>query len=248
MRSTTTQRRAGALIGLAIAVALVAGACSSDNTTTSSTGTTGGTTATTAGGVTTSGAPGSTIPKADVLKMQQELDAVGCDVGPNDGILGPETLGALVAFQKAAKLTPDGNFGPETKAALTAASKSGKKECVPPPTTTSTTHSSGTSPTPSVTTSGSAACTSAAITAGLKNAGTNLVNLDGFGCASGYAYAYATVSSGPPGTVVPPGGVGVTLVLQAQGSNWVQADRVALCAKGNTVVPAAIYAQACQTN
>jgi len=247
MQHNSSLRRTGAVIALAVALAIVAGACSKDDTTSTSGGTTTAAPGTTAGGVTTSGAPANTIPKADVLAMQEMLDKVGCDVGPNDGIMGPETLGALLAFQKAAGLSPDDVYGPATKTALQQAVGSGKKDCVPPSTTTTAKPSGSTTAAPSTTASASSApCTTAAITAGLKAHGTNLVNLDGIGCANGWAYAFASVSSGPPGTVVPPGGVGVTILLQAQASNWVVVDRTAPCA--NKTVPSAIYQAACQSN
>lgn len=248
MQHISSRRRTGAAIALAVALAIVAGACSSSNNTTSTGGTTTAAPGTTAaGGVTTSGAPANTIPKADVLAMQEMLDKVGCDVGPNDGIMGPETLGALLAFQKAAGLTPDDVYGPATKTALQQAVASGKKECVPPSTTSTAKPSGSTTAAPSTSASAaSAPCTTAAIAAGLKANGTNVVNLDGIGCASGWAYAFATVSSGPPGTVVPPGGVGVTLLLQTQGNNWVVVDRAAPCA--NKTVPSSIYQAACQSN
>ncbi len=244
-----SRHRAGAIIGLVVAVAITAGACSKDDTT--STGGGGTTTAapgTTAGGVTTSGAPANTIPKADVLALQEMLDKVGCDVGPNDGIMGPETLGALLAFQKAAGITPDDKYGPATKAALQQAVSSGKKDCVPPASSTTTTSaaSGSTTAAPTTAAAASAPCTTAAISAALKANGTNVVNLDGIGCANGWAYAFASVSSGPPGTVVPPGGIGVTLLLQTEGNNWVVVNRTTPCA--NKTVPPAIYQNACQSN
>src|SRR5829696_2661624 len=71
-------RRVGIGIGLVVALAITAGACSKDDTTSTSGGTTTAAPGTTAaGGVTTSGAPANTIPKADVLAMQQMLDEVG---------------------------------------------------------------------------------------------------------------------------------------------------------------------------
>jgi peptidoglycan hydrolase-like protein with peptidoglycan-binding domain len=250
MQLISRHRRAGAIVGLVLALAVAAGACSKDDTTSTGTGgTTPAAPGTTAGGVTTSGAPANTIPKADVLAMQEMLDKVGCDVGPNDGIMGPETLGALLAFQKAAGITADDKYGPATKAALQQAVSSGKKDCVPPASSTTTTAkaSGSTTAAPSTTASGSSApCTSAAISAALKANGTNVVNLDGIGCANGWAYAFASVSSGPPGTVVPPGGVGVTLLLQAQGGNWVVVNRTTPCA--DKTVPPAIYQNACQSN
>jgi len=84
------------LIGVAVlSLALVAGvaACSSDKKS-SDTSTT-----TTSAAPTTSGVkPVSTLTKADIIQMQEWLDAVGCDVGNNDGVIGPLTIASIKAF------------------------------------------------------------------------------------------------------------------------------------------------------
>src|SRR5262249_31680013 len=54
----------------------------------------------------------------DVTELQRRLNALGFDAGKEDGILGPDTAGALLEFQRNAGLTPDGIFGPETADAL----------------------------------------------------------------------------------------------------------------------------------
>lgn len=50
--------------------------------------------------------------------IQSALQAVGFDPGPIDGIPGPKTLAAVIAFQRTMDLVPDGIVGPLTKKAL----------------------------------------------------------------------------------------------------------------------------------
>lgn len=67
--------------------------------------------------------------------IQQLLKGVGCDPGPVDGVFGPKTRSAVVAFQQQQGLTVDGVVGPETSAALSAvyAEVSGKDPIPKPP-------------------------------------------------------------------------------------------------------------------
>jgi peptidoglycan hydrolase-like protein with peptidoglycan-binding domain len=101
MRSHSARR----ILGVAVlSLAIVAGvaACSSDSNSNDK----GSTTTTAASSPTTSGVkPVSTLTKADIIQMQEWLDAVGCDVGNNDGIMGPQTIASIKAFQKGAGLT-----------------------------------------------------------------------------------------------------------------------------------------------
>ena len=53
-----------------------------------------------------------------VREIQQKLQAVGCDPGAIDGIFGPRTHTAVVAFQLGHNLVADGEVGPYTAAAL----------------------------------------------------------------------------------------------------------------------------------
>jgi peptidoglycan hydrolase-like protein with peptidoglycan-binding domain len=55
---------------------------------------------------------------AEVKTLQQILQGQGYNVGPVDGLYGPQTQAAVQAFQKAHGLIPDGIVGPNTWAAL----------------------------------------------------------------------------------------------------------------------------------
>ena len=86
-----------------------------------------------------------------------------------------------------------------------------------------------------------AACTRGAILTAAK-AATNLGSVQSvvnFGCAGSWAYANVTVGTGSAA-------FDAVVVLQAQGSTWVVADRANAC--NNHLVPAAIYTQACTTS
>ena len=53
-----------------------------------------------------------------LVEVQKRLNEEGFDCGPADGIMGPRTRGAIVAFQRARGLDPDGIVGPLTCGAL----------------------------------------------------------------------------------------------------------------------------------
>ncbi len=55
-----------------------------------------------------------------VMQLQQRLAALGYKPGKADGIFGYGTESAVVAFQKASRLSTDGKAGPKTLAALAA--------------------------------------------------------------------------------------------------------------------------------
>ncbi len=54
----------------------------------------------------------------EVRKIQQTLQGQGYNVGPIDGLFGPQTQTAVQAFQRAHGLIPDGIVGPLTWNAL----------------------------------------------------------------------------------------------------------------------------------
>ncbi|MBM4084948.1 MAG: hypothetical protein FJ272_09185 [Planctomycetes bacterium] len=56
--------------------------------------------------------------KTDIAAVQKALAKAGYDPGPVDGKMGKKTKSALIAFQKAHGLQPDGIAGPRTMAKL----------------------------------------------------------------------------------------------------------------------------------
>lgn len=230
MTRTTTLRAAGAIV-IAIALTIGAAACSSSNSSSDSTTTTTATSSPSTSGV----KPVSTLTKAEIIQMQEWLDAVGCDVGKNDGIIGPLTIASIKSFQKGAGLSVDGIYGAKTKAALSADAQAKKQVCVPPTPV----------PNPVGPTGNGAPCTTAAITAGLQASfgSTDNVTVNGFGCDSGWAYAWATLSP-PPGSSDP--SIDVTDVLAARNGAWVTQDREKVCVAG--VMPTDIYNGGCTSN
>ncbi|MGC4119328.1 MAG: peptidoglycan-binding domain-containing protein [Myxococcales bacterium] len=55
---------------------------------------------------------------ASVRRLQQQLQAKGFDPGGVDGVFGPKTQRAVMAFQKANHLTADGQVGEDTRLAF----------------------------------------------------------------------------------------------------------------------------------
>jgi hypothetical protein len=66
--------------------------------------------------------PAATVKLGDhgnaVKELQRALRSLGYTVGTIDGVFGASTKNALIAFQTAHHLTPDGVLGPATRAAL----------------------------------------------------------------------------------------------------------------------------------
>jgi flagellum-specific peptidoglycan hydrolase FlgJ len=52
------------------------------------------------------------------MELQEALSALGFNPGPADGIFGPRTKEALMAFQRSSGIAVDGICGPQTRAAL----------------------------------------------------------------------------------------------------------------------------------
>lgn len=191
MRTKRTKTLAWAAAPV-LALGLLAGCSSSSDTdTANSSSTTGtsapGTTSTTAGG-----------PSAETIAfdktIQQELKDVGCYTGSVDGILGPESDAAILAFQSASGLETDGELGPETESALSAAVS--KKETVcsaTPASTTTTTAGSGTTSTTAAG-GGVAPCTATALLTAMPQGTT----INSFVCSGNYAAGSNTGSGGSP--------------------------------------------------
>jgi len=168
--------------------------CSSDDDKADKTTTTVETSTTASGG----GESAATV--AFDKDVQQELRDVDCYTGADDGIIGPETDAAIVAFQAASGLETDGEFGPETEAALTKAVDAGEKVCGGSTTTTAagttTTTTGG---------GGEAPCTASAISAAMGDEA-----LASYVCADGYA----------AGSVA--GTETAKFILQSENGTWVE--------------------------
>jgi Putative peptidoglycan binding domain len=232
-RDRARLRRTRWTVAMVLAFALVGAACGGGDDDSVSTG---GTTTTNAQQASTGGSSGSD--GNDVLDLQRELNTLGCEAGPLDGELGPDTLGAIRRFQSAAGLSVDGIVGPNTRTALSNAAATGTPRCPvgPPPPGP---------PTPTSTPGGSTPpCTEAAIrpvvTASLL-AGETLVKLNEFNCAITWAVAQPTVTSSAA-----PSGTEVTVLMRWNGSAWQTVDQGVYCDNGS--VPAAIFAKACQSH
>ncbi len=63
----------------------------------------------------------------DVAELQRRLNSLGFDAGKIDGILGPNTLGALVDFQQNRRMAEDGIAGPRTLAELRLVARASQK-------------------------------------------------------------------------------------------------------------------------
>jgi hypothetical protein len=208
-----------------LAFALVAAACSSDDGAVS----TGSTSSTTNAQGASTGGDGN-----DVLDVQRELNTLGCEAGPLDGTLGPDTLGAIRRFQAAAGIAVDGIVGPQTRAALANASATGTPRCPVGPAP----------PAPPKPAPGTPPCTDPAIRAAATAsllAGEQLVKLNEFHCAITWAVATPTVTS-----PAAPNGAPVTVLLRWSGTAWQAVDQGVYCDNGS--VPAAISQQACQAS
>lgn len=224
-------KRVRVLLVVVAALALVAAACGGGGDDAS----VDTETSTTSSGANDFGGDGS-----DVLAIQRALNGLGCDAGPLDGELGPDTLAAIKRFQAAAGIEVDGIVGPQTRAAIDHAAATGSPTCPPappspPPTTATTSGGGGGGATPP--------CTDPAIRGTITATllpGEQLVKLNEFNCAITWAVAAPTITSPSD-----PQGTNVTYLLRWNGSAWQSVDRGTYCDAGQ--VPAAIFAKACQS-
>ena len=58
------------------------------------------------------------VPSASVKKLQQELGQLNLHEGPEDGIMGPQTVAAIKDLQRQASLPQTGTMNAATQAAL----------------------------------------------------------------------------------------------------------------------------------
>ena len=81
--------------------------------------------------------------RTTVGDAQRALNALGYNVGVPDGVMGPKTRAAIVAFQRSAGLAPDGRVSDQLLASLNSANSGGGQS----PSKVSSTQSAGTTPT-----------------------------------------------------------------------------------------------------
>lgn len=118
------------LLILPLVVSLGLAACGDDSSSSTSTTQVEDSTSTE---VSTPDSTSPTTPGLDpafVELFQTQLEAVGCFSGEVDGIDGAVTTSAVIAFQRAKGLSDDGMVGPETEGALEAAVAAGETVCV----------------------------------------------------------------------------------------------------------------------
>ncbi len=188
----TRTRQLFAAFGL-VALVATAGACGSDDTADDTT-----TTTTEAAGSDTTEKESAATIRFDKA-IQEELAAVGCHPGAADGVIGPKTDAAILAFQQADGIKADGELGPETEAALKKAVAEGRTVCgentsTTTPQTTTTAASGGTAP-----------CTASALLGGLPDEGESISS---YVCSEGYAAG--TLSDGT-----------TKFILQSDDGKWV---------------------------
>lgn len=176
------------------------------------------TTTTAATSTTTGGESAATV--AFDEQIQQELKDVGCYSGADDGIIGPETDAAIVAFQAASGLETDGELGPETESALTKAVDAGDQVCGG----TTTTTAGGTTTTAA--SGGEAPCTATAITAALGDQA-----ISSYVCSDGYAAGSLADAD-------------AKFILQSEDGKWVQMSSDP-CGSASAGLPPVILEDGC---
>lgn len=157
--------------------------------------------------------------------IQQELFDVGCHPGEVDGVFGPNTDAAIVAFQKASGLEADGELGPETEAALKTAVADGTKVC-----DSSTTTTEPAETTTSAASGGAAPCTATALLGGMPDEGEQIAS---YVCAEGYAAGSLTD--------------GTKFLLQSDNGKWVAPSQDP-CGSASAGLPPEILSDGCPAN
>lgn len=156
-------------------------------------------------------------------EIQSQLAAVGCYSGNIDGLIGPATDAAIVAFQQASGLVADGELGPETENALDAAVAAKKTVCGSASTTTTAQPATTTTAAPN-----GAPCTATAIVNGLG--GDPSTTLTSYVCSGGYAAGTVTGGS--------------KFILQAKNGVWVQPAQ-SPCGTASAGLPPVILQDGC---
>ncbi len=217
----------------ALALALFAGsACSKSEDTSSTTETTEAT-------ATTDGGEAAAQTKIFDEMIQGQLIVVGCLKGQADGIMGPKTDAAIVAFQTASKIRVDGELGPQTDAALSKAAESKTIVCVA--STTPTTASSTTTAAPYG--PNDAPCTATAIAKGLSDPQATITR---FGCQNDVPSNDPGSSGRWAGAQYVDADTGGAILLATSGT-WVEQDTDALCSAASPQVPALVKQIGCVT-
>lgn len=217
-------RRPATRLIVVAATALVLAACgrsepAADTTTSAET--------TKAAESTKSKSPNAQLDTAEIETIQSELTAVGCFDGKVDGVIGPATRDGIERFQDAEGIAVDGQAGKVTREKLNAASAAKKTICTKPTTTTTTKPQT-------------APCTVAAILPAVKAgpSGNLVQGVTDYGCDGDWAYAGVDIGGDA--------GYETVELLEQSGTSWQVVDRGTNCNKD--VVPATIYATACETN
>jgi hypothetical protein len=194
MRTIPTRRRRALVWAAAplLALGLLAGCSSSDETSTSNSSTTTGSTPGSAPGTTSTTIDPEQTAAFDKT-IQQELKDVGCYTGTVDGILGPQSDAAILAFQSASGLEADGELGPETESALASAVSKKETVCTAPASTTTTATKPGTTSTTAAG-AGVAPCTATALAMAMPQGTT----INSFICSGNYAAGTNTGTGGSP--------------------------------------------------
>jgi peptidoglycan hydrolase-like protein with peptidoglycan-binding domain len=230
MNRSRPARKAALPLVLVAAAALLLAACGSDDQPSASSATTAGSGTTIASPGTTIAASNATVQKFDRL-VQQQLKDVGCYTGAVDGILGPQTDAAVVAFQTASGITVDGEIGPQTEAALAKATAEKKTVCQPSPGTTST------PPTTKAPTPTDPPCSATALAKALPSGFT----VNTFVCSDVYAGVQGVATSGGPTEYYV-----LEWTSQDGGqTNWIA---VTACGTASAGIPPQVLATGCKPN